>query len=48
MVPPVNSFILQQKFSRARLMVFPDSGHGLHFQFRAEFAEAAARFLGGD
>jgi pimeloyl-ACP methyl ester carboxylesterase len=45
MVPTVNSFILQQKLPDARLILFPDSGHGAHFQFPQEFAEAAARFL---
>ncbi len=45
MVPTVNSFILQQKLPDAQLMLFPDSGHGSHFQFPEEFAEAAVRFL---
>ena len=45
MVPTVNSFILQQQLPDARLMLFPDSGHGAHFQFGEEFADAAARFL---
>jgi pimeloyl-ACP methyl ester carboxylesterase len=44
----VNSFILQQKLSGARPMLFPDSGHGSHFQFSPEFAEAAARFFAAD
>ena len=48
MVPTVNSFVLQQKLSDARLMLFPDSGHGSHFQFPQEFAEAAVRFLAAD
>ncbi len=48
MVPTVNSFILQQRLPDARLMLFPDSGHGSHFQFPEEFAEAAARFLAAD
>jgi pimeloyl-ACP methyl ester carboxylesterase len=48
MVPTVNSFILQQKLPDARLMLFPDSGHGAHFQFAEEYAEAAARFLAAD
>ena len=48
MVPTVNSFILQQKLPDARLMLFPDSGHGSHFQFAEEFAEAAARFLAAE
>lgn len=45
MVPTVNSFILQQKLPDARLILFPDSGHGSHFQYPEEFAEVAARFL---
>jgi pimeloyl-ACP methyl ester carboxylesterase len=48
MVPTVNSFILQQKLPDARLILFPDSGHGSHFQFPEEFAEAATRFLAAD
>jgi pimeloyl-ACP methyl ester carboxylesterase len=48
MVPTVNSFILQQKLADARLILLPDSGHGAHFQFPEEFAEAAARFLAAD
>jgi pimeloyl-ACP methyl ester carboxylesterase len=48
MVPTVNSFILQQKLPDARLILFPDSGHGSHFQFPEEFAEAAARFLAAE
>jgi pimeloyl-ACP methyl ester carboxylesterase len=48
MVPTVNSFILQQKLPDARLILFPDSGHGSHFQFPEEFAETAARFLAAD
>lgn len=46
MVPTVNSFILQQRLPDARLILFPNSGHGSHFQFPEEFAEAAVRFLG--
>jgi pimeloyl-ACP methyl ester carboxylesterase len=48
MVPTVNSFILQQNLPDARLMLFPDSGHGSHFQFPEEFAEVAAGFLAAD
>lgn len=46
MVPTVNSFILQQRLPDARLILYPDSGHGAHFQYPHEFADAAARFLG--
>jgi pimeloyl-ACP methyl ester carboxylesterase len=45
LVPTVNSIILQQKLPDARLILFPDSAHGSHFQFPEEFAEAAASFL---
>ena len=45
MVPTINSYILQQHLSDARLILYPDSGHGSHFQFSEEFAEAAARFF---
>ena len=48
MVPTMNSFILQQRLPDARLMLFPDSGHGSHFQFPKEFAEVAAGFLAAD
>lgn len=48
MVPTVNSFILQQRLPDARLMLFPDSGHGSHFQFPEEFAKVAAGFLAAD
>lgn len=45
MVPTVNAFILQQRLPNARLVLYPDSGHGGHFQYAQEFAETAASFL---
>ncbi len=45
MVPTVNAYILQQHLPNARLVLYPDSGHGAHFQYPEEFAEYAARFL---
>jgi pimeloyl-ACP methyl ester carboxylesterase len=45
MVPTINSYILQQHLPDARLRLYPDSGHGSHFQFSEEFAEEAARFF---
>jgi pimeloyl-ACP methyl ester carboxylesterase len=45
MVPTINSYILQQHLPDARLIIYPDSGHGSHFQFSEEFAEEAARFF---
>jgi pimeloyl-ACP methyl ester carboxylesterase len=45
MVPTINSYILQQHLPDARLILYPDSGHGSHFQFPEEFAEEAAHFF---
>ena len=45
MVPTINSYILQQHLPDARLILYPDSGHGSHFQFPDIFAEEAARFF---
>jgi pimeloyl-ACP methyl ester carboxylesterase len=45
MVPTINSYILQQHLPDARLRLYPDSGHGSHFQFSEEFADEAARFF---
>jgi pimeloyl-ACP methyl ester carboxylesterase len=45
MVPTINSYILQQHLPDARLILYPDSGHGSHFQFPEVFAEEAARFF---
>jgi pimeloyl-ACP methyl ester carboxylesterase len=45
MVPTINSYILQQHLPDARLILYPDSGHGAHFQFAEEFSDEAARFF---
>lgn len=45
MVPTVNSYILQQHLPNARLIVYPDSGHGAIFQFPELFVHDAALFL---
>jgi pimeloyl-ACP methyl ester carboxylesterase len=45
MVPTINSYILQQHLPDARLILYPDSGHGSHFQFAEEFSDEAARFI---
>jgi pimeloyl-ACP methyl ester carboxylesterase len=45
MVPTINSYVLQQHLPDARLILYPDSGHGSHFQFSEQFAEEAARFF---
>jgi len=44
-VPTVNSYILQQNLPNAELILFPDSNHGSHFQFKDEFIRYATEFL---
>ncbi len=44
-VPTVNSYILQQHLPNARLILYPDSGHGAHFQYPEEFVREASHFL---
>lgn len=45
MIPTVNSFILSQRLPKAQLIIYPDSGHGSHFQYPELFVEHATRFL---
>jgi pimeloyl-ACP methyl ester carboxylesterase len=45
MVPTVNSFILSQHIPNAQLIVYPDSGHGAHFQYPDLFLAHARLFL---
>jgi pimeloyl-ACP methyl ester carboxylesterase len=45
MAPTINSYILQQHLLDARLILYPDSVHGSHFQFAEEFSDEAARFF---
>lgn len=44
-IPTVNSFTLQQKITNAKLLLYPDSGHGVHFQYPEDFVAEATRFL---
>ena len=44
-VPTVNSFILQQEIPNARLVLYPDSNHGAHFEYHEHFTREAAYFL---
>jgi len=46
-VPTVNSFALFQEIPDAKLVLYPDSGHGALFQFAASFVEEGLRFLAG-
>jgi pimeloyl-ACP methyl ester carboxylesterase len=44
-IPTINSFALQQKLPNAKLLLYPDSGHGPHFQYPLDFVAEASRFL---
>ena len=44
-VPTFNSYILQQNLPNAELILFPDSNHGSHFQFKESFTEYVSDFV---
>jgi pimeloyl-ACP methyl ester carboxylesterase len=46
-IATVNSFILQQHLPNAQLILYPDSGHGAHFQYPELFVTQARLFLDG-
>jgi pimeloyl-ACP methyl ester carboxylesterase len=46
-IATVNSFILQQHLPNAQLIIYPDSGHGAHFQYPGRFVQEARFFLDG-
>jgi pimeloyl-ACP methyl ester carboxylesterase len=45
-IATVNSFILQQILPNAQLFLYPDSGHGAHFQYPELFVKQVSTFLG--
>lgn len=45
MVPTINSFTLSQNIPGAQLIVYPDSGHGSHFQYPKLFVTHTQLFL---
>ena len=45
MVPTINSFALFQQLPDARLILYPDSGHGAMFQYADAFVGEGLRFL---
>ncbi len=45
MVPTVNSYILNDRLSDSKIIIYPDAGHGSHFQYAQQFSETAAQFL---
>jgi pimeloyl-ACP methyl ester carboxylesterase len=44
-IPTINSYILQQFLPNAELILYPDAGHGAHFQYPGLFARHARIFL---
>ncbi len=44
-IPTINSYILQQFLPDAELILYPDAGHGSHFQYPGLFARHARIFL---
>jgi pimeloyl-ACP methyl ester carboxylesterase len=45
MIPTINSFMLSQHIPNAQLIVYPDSGHGSHFQYPELFVSHTKLFL---
>jgi pimeloyl-ACP methyl ester carboxylesterase len=46
-IPPQNSALLAWSIPGARLVQFPDGGHGLMYQFPEEFSDVVLAFLAG-
>ncbi|RWE57349.1 MAG: alpha/beta hydrolase [Mesorhizobium sp.] len=46
MIPTFQSYALAQAIPNARLVIYPDSGHGFLFQYPREFGDEVTRFLG--
>ena len=46
-IPTINSYILQQFLPDAELILYPDAGHGSHFQYPELFVRHARIFLDG-
>ena len=44
-ISTVNSFILQQNVPNAKLVLYPDSGHGSQYQFHNDFVAQVELFL---
>jgi pimeloyl-ACP methyl ester carboxylesterase len=45
MIPTINSYILSQNLPNAKLIIYPDSGHGALFQYHTDFGNEVIRFL---
>lgn len=47
MVPTINSYHLAQSIPNAQLIIYPDAGHGAHYQYPELFLAHARKFLDG-
>ncbi|MFE2540460.1 alpha/beta fold hydrolase [Actinacidiphila glaucinigra] len=45
MIPTINSWHLSQNIPDAQLLVYPDAGHGAHFQYPERFLKHVGQFL---
>ena len=45
MIASINSFYLAQNIPNAQLILYPDAGHGSHFQYPERFLKHAKQFL---
>jgi pimeloyl-ACP methyl ester carboxylesterase len=44
-IETINSFILQQNIPDAKLVLYPDSGHGSHYEYHGDFVAQVRLFL---
>ena len=44
-IPTVNSYYMQQTIPNARLVLYPDSNHGSHFEYNRHFTSEVSYFL---
>lgn len=45
MIPTYKSYVMARELPNARLVLYPDAGHGFLFQYAKEFAQEVLRFL---
>lgn len=45
MIPTINSWHMAQNIPNAQLIIYPDAGHGAHFQYPERFLKHALQFL---
>lgn len=44
-VATVNSYVMHQKISNSKLIIYPNAGHGAIFQYAEQFSQAVLQFL---